>query len=561
MDGETNGNSAIARPAIRVILALIGFACLVQIASLGAENGGLSWFLFLRQDIAALVLVVIMLILMRTASVYQEETRFHWLAVVPLPLIGAAGLVFLCWAGRYLILQDYDLSRDEQMAHFDAWILSRGQLFWQLPPEWQGTNAHALNLMFMLPIGDGEAWVSNYLPINAALHAFIGIVATPALTGPLLAGLGLLALWDVTRQIWPGRSDATLVAMLLYLLSAQIFFTAMTAYAMTGYLAFNLIWLALFLRNQPWSHGAAILIGFLATGLHQPLFHPLFIAPFLAVLLCRCEYRTLAIYLGAYAAIGLFWFVWPLWLSAHAVHPAPADAGGGIGFIERILHIATFPDISALWLLTLNILRFISWQHMLFLPLLIAGLCFAWRERNDLARALTIGLVIPLPLLLVLLPYQGHGWGYRYLHPVLGNAILLCVYGWFRLGGVRILASPMLIASAATLALVIPIHGWQVGQMIAPYAAVDRVIQASGARFAVINENAAPFASDLVINTPDLSNRPVRLLGGELSPSRREEVCSEHVIFIDAQALKPVSRYFGLAGTDAPEHRKVQLCP
>lgn len=561
MGGTAISNSELSRPAIRIILALVGLACLVQIAGCGAENGGLSWFLFIRQDILTIILVVAVLTLLPMAPSEVAKAGSSPIAVPLVLLMGSFGLVVICWAGRYLIFQDYDLSRDEQMAQFDSWVLSHGQLFWPLPREWQGSESRALNLMFMLPIGDGEAWIANYLPVNAALRSLIGAVATPALTGPLLAGTGLLALWDITRQLWPGKRDAVLVAALLYLLSAQIVFTGMTAYAMTGYLTLNLMWLALFLRDKVWSHSLALMIGFLATGLHQPLFHPLFVAPFLGFLLYQRRYGTLATYVGIYTVIGLFWFTWPLWLSAHAAHPAPADAGGGIGFIQRILHIATIPDVGSVWLLTLNLLRFISWQHALFLPLLVAGLWYAWREQNRLALALAAGLVLPLPILLILLPYQGHGWGYRYLHPVLGNAILLCVYGWMRLGGGKALARPMLIASTATLALVIPVHGWQVRQMVTPYAEVDRAIRASDARFAIIDENAAPFASDLVINRPDLGNRPIRLLLGELSPAKRAEVCRKDAIFIDARSLEGISHYFGIDGADAMDHRRDQPCP
>jgi hypothetical protein len=47
---------------------------------------------------------------------------------------------------------------------------------------------------------------------------------------------------------------------------------------MTAHLTLNLIWLCLFLRNDKIGHGAAIAVGFLASGLHQLIFHPL-VAP------------------------------------------------------------------------------------------------------------------------------------------------------------------------------------------------------------------------------------------------------------------------------------------
>jgi hypothetical protein len=33
----------------------------------------------------------------------------------------------------------------------------------------------------------------------------------------------------------------------------------------------------------------------------------------------------------------------------------------------------------------------------------------------------------------ILLPYQGHGWGYRYLHGLIGSLSLLAGYGWIAL--------------------------------------------------------------------------------------------------------------------------------
>ncbi len=56
----------------------------------------------------------------------------------------------------------------------------------------------------------------------------------------------------------------------------------MTPYAMTAHLAFNLAWLWLFLRRGPPAQVAAMAVGFLATGLHQLVFFPLFALPFLA---------------------------------------------------------------------------------------------------------------------------------------------------------------------------------------------------------------------------------------------------------------------------------------
>jgi hypothetical protein len=100
------------------------------------------------------------------------------------------------------------------------------------------------------------------------------MLGDPALLNPLLAGAGAVALFDICRRLLPESRGGQATALLLYFSSAQMLAAAMTPYSMTGHLAFNLVWLALFLRGDKLGHAGAILIGFVATGLHQVIFHP-----------------------------------------------------------------------------------------------------------------------------------------------------------------------------------------------------------------------------------------------------------------------------------------------
>ena len=539
---------SLATLSARLLAILIAVAVLVTTAGFNSEDSGLSWFFFIRQDIAAIAIILIALFFMQRPTNLRLP-RHDWvdrLGSIPHLHWACAIIICLCcWAGHYLIFQGYDLSRDEQLANFDAYILSHGRLFWPLPPEWHGDNAAALNQMFMLPIGEHEAWVSNYLPGNASLRALVGMFADPALTSPFLAGIGAITLFDIARRLWPENRENALLALLLYATSSQILITAMTAYAMTAHLTFNLIWLALFMRDNRAAHACALAIGFIATGLHQPIFHPMFVAPFLLMLLMQRRWQLLAFYCAGYTLIGLFWLAWPLWLATHAVQQAHPDAGGGIGFWTRIVHIISIPSIGGIWLMVLNNIRLLAWQHIMFLPLLIAGLSYCWRVQDRFARALALGLLVPLPVIFILLPYQGHGWGYRYLHGLLGNAFLLCIYGWHRLSTNSQLREPMTLATLATAMIIIPLHGWQAWKMTAPYAQIDRAISESGAQWAIIDESAVPFASDLVANMPDLSNRPLRVLAGAVLPSKLEHVCQNDVIIVGQDELRPITSYFG----------------
>lgn len=485
----------------------------------------------LRQDLA-LVALPLLFILARPARMDGvPRPAPDWL-----PALTATAIVLLCWAGAHLWL-NFALSRDEQMANFDAAIFARGQLYAPIAPEWRAHIA-ALNPMFALPAAGGAGWVSAYLPGNAVLRAIVGVV-DPALTSPLLCGGGALALWTVARRLWPDSQSAAVVALALYAGSSQVIVTAMTAYAMTAHLALNLVWLALFLRGGRWGHGGAILTGFVATGLHQPVFHPLFVAPFLWLLLGRREWRTLAAYLIAYAAIGLFWLAWPHWIMGPTAAP-------GLGFGERLLGALAASGVGGFWAMAANLLRFAVWQHPLLFPLAL----FGWLagRRDPVIGALAGGIALTLVAVAAILPFQGHGWGYRYLHGLIGNACLLGGHGWRRLEAAGLnLRRPMIAATALALLAALPVHVWMAVRLVAPVKAASRAASAVDADFVVVEDRAAPYATDLVFNRADLSNRPIRLLGSQLTPAALAALCrGRSVAFVDAPALAATTRAFGI---------------
>ena len=315
------------------------------------------------------------------------------------------------------------------MASFDAQIFAHGRSFWPIPPVWRPFADALSDPMFILPIGAHEAWVSAYLPVNAAMTAAVGKVLDPAFAGPLLVGAGFLALWSAAGRLWPDLWATRAVTLLLYAGSSQVIVTGSTTFAMSGLLALNLIWLALFLDDRRTAHLGAAVVGFLATGLHQPLFHPMFVLPFFGLLIAQRRWRLLAFYGAAYALISAFWLAWPVWISAHGVGAIPSNGEVDVSFWTRLVNVLRRPNSNGLLLMPMNLLRFVTWQHLFLLPPLVYGMTVAWRG-DQIARALAIGFLLPIPVMFMLLPWQGHGWGYRYLHGVAGNAFLLAGYGW-----------------------------------------------------------------------------------------------------------------------------------
>ncbi len=466
-----------------------------------------------------------------------------WAPAWPLPhrapapvrvLIIAALLGGLLWAGAHALMADYPLTRDEHMAVFDSAIFAGGRLAERLPAEWAGFG-QALVPAFLMETRDDSLLVSGYLPVNAAARSLFGLIGDPALMNPLLAGIGLVLLWRIARDLLPDSPPAQWLTLAGYVISAQVLVTAMTPYAMTGHLTLNLLWLALFLRDRWWSHLLAMAVGVLAMGLHQFVFHPLFAAPFVLWLLLRRRWLPVAGYGAAYGAGLLLWLAWPGIVAGWAGLPPAASAPTTLaGVVEnRILPLVTRIDPDTLPLMLYNLLRMVTWNAAFLLPFLLA-LGPALRRREPVVLALLGGVVLTLAAMAVLLPYQGHGWGYRYLHGLIGNLCLLAGFGYRELAAHEPARSEGAAAAMlATSALVIvPVALWWAHDFVRPHAALHKVIAATDADFVIVDDLAYPDAVDEVRNRADLSNRPLVFSRKHLGDDRIALLCARGTVAV-----------------------------
>lgn len=515
-------------PLRRAALCCGGAVLLLVVFSAVLPRGNLPTRYFWSQDLPVAVLLIALLAwagigrLPRVPAIAVTLTRRR-------VLLGAALLALLLWAGTYLLMFDYPLTRDEHMVVFDAAIYAKGRLAAPLPPEWRD-YATALTPAFLLDLPGRAAWVSSYMPGNALLRTGFSMLLDPALMNPMLAAIGAVALFDIATRLFPDRRDAQAVVLLLYLTSTQMIVTAMTTYAMTAHLALNLVWLALFLRGRRWSHAAAIAVGFLATGLHQVIFHPLFVLPFLDQARREKRWTLLLVYCAAYAAIGFFWVYYPGLVADAAGLRSDAAPGAGSFFSERVLPLILNRDMEMLPLMGLNLVRFASWQNLALLPLVLLAVPVA-RRTEGIAQPLYIGVLLTLVAMAFLLPYQGHGWGYRYLHGLIGSLALLAGYGWRELGDDRVCGrSFLIVGTAVTICLSLPLLLMKSYAFVKPYADVNAMIQATDTDFVVVDTEPVAFAIDEVRNNPDLGNRPIRLSSQVLSPALLEAICARGTI-------------------------------
>jgi hypothetical protein len=510
--------SAIASLAAFNSLRLCGLICVsLLVALLAGATRSLFWDVMNQIALEDIWLAAAGLLL-AGLSALASRMKLDVLALGRTTLaLSAVAVVVLCYIGHYAVLHGYDLTRDEQMVRF------------------------------MPAVSQPTAWVSTYLPGNAALHALVGRFTDDALTAPLLAGMSLPLLWSCARKIWPEDREAATVAIVLLVCSGQFLLSGMTAYAMPAHLFFNLVWLRLFLNDRRFSDVIALAVGWFATGLHQPLFHPLFVAPLLLVLLIERRWRRLAFLGVGYLAIGVFWLQYPEYQHGLVSGPLSTDLLGA-GFIDRIRAVFNL-DWTSLWLTCANLFRFITWQHILLIPLMLA----AWPaiRRDRLAASLALGLVLPIVVIAIILPFQGPGFGYRYLHPVLGNAALLGTFGWRALAPIHDRLRPaMLAASAAGLAILLPVQMGMSYLRYAPNARASATIDASGADYAVIRVADGFHYTNVVLNHPDLANRPIRLWAEKIKDPARlaARICKPgtKVAFATNSFYLPGAAYFGI---------------
>jgi hypothetical protein len=538
-----------------LVLAAMSLPVLVSASSGSPER------IFLRtQDLWVLVFGSVLLAVCARARLpeFIHAARLDKLPAWTVPLAAVLVLV-VCRIGVSLVFEHFALSLDEFLAEFDAAIFRGGVLMARLPEEWRG-YANALQPIFMLEIPRHEYWASGYLPANAYLRAAAASVHLQDWLNPALAAVALLSLYGVGRQLWPERPRRALAAVVLLITSAQFLIMSMTAYAMAGHLAFNLVWLWLFLRRKPASDAAALAIGFVACGLHQVIFHPLFAGPFILELWLARSWRRAAVFTVAYAAICLFWLsYWGLifqWLGVAPESAAAAASAGGQGWLMgRIAPLLAKMDVSNLIFMAASLIRFMTWQNLLLAPLAIVGGVAALRTSGPF-RPLALGIVLTLLLVAALVPTQIHGWGYRYLHGLLGSACLLAIHGWGRLTGAlaeparrRAQAAFVVICLVSGLIL-IPARAWQTRQFSHPHAVAYASIIAQRTDVVLVDNGTVGFdMGSFVRNDPFLMARPKIMLLTMLTPDQLTDLCSRHSVSV-WDARNPAAR--GLPTFDLP---------
>ena len=388
---------------------------------------------------------------------------------------------------------------DEYNSLFQAKIFSTGQLSVAVPELWR-PYARALTPIFVTYDAAAATWSGSYLPVYAALRALCLDLGLTDLLNPFLAIVSLVLVADCAGRLWPEQPQLRLVAATLLLSSAQFWAMSISYYSMPAHLCANLLWVSLYLRG---SWGALALLpwlGGLAIGLHQPVVHPLFVAPFCVDILRRRRFVLASYCLVVYSGFLLLWYGW---LGRMALEETKVNAQDFAWF--------SWPDAKLWFVQTVNLTLSGSWQSAALVLCFVCALV-AFRSFTAPVWALLAGVALTLALYCFFFTNQGHGWGYRYIYGVLGNVVLLATYGWSRLsqrlGQARALR--LLVASTCVALFVqIPLRAFEIEREIRPFAHAQDFLRGLPEKIVVVDRSYIWYGQDLIRNDPSFADRPL----------------------------------------------------
>jgi len=508
--------------------------------TLGRVGGNIFYYLLVHYEtlqftIAGFALLALAALLARRPVVLEKvQASLRWkLSPSRTAALLAFAALAISSAGTFIAYHGFPLCIDEYLPTFQAKLFARGQIFAHIPEEWRRFSP-SMTTIFLMFDPHGFRWTQVFLPVYAAIRALLSFVALDAITGAILAAASVWATFVCGRRIWPEKPHLAPLAAALVFANTQVLVMGMTAYAWPAHLALNLVFLALYLGRgaQFW---AAPWIGFLAFGLHQPHVHPLFALPLVLRFAWQRRWSAFAYYSAVYLAAAGCWYAWL----------KMARLGMPRGELEGIFGVPNTEMIQLQWC---NAALLLAWST----PLLWALACVAWsrwRSLPPLARDLTGGIALSFVFYFAFPHNQGHGWGYRFLHGLIGSGALLAAWGWEQIEerATAALRGALVLSLGFTAVWQLPSRWWEVDEVVAPFAHASRTIEHAPYDFVLLDAPAAWYASDLVRNDPFLTNRPKILFARGITQELFEDLKKRgRVVFLTGPQLRALGLQPGI---------------
>jgi hypothetical protein len=434
------------------------------------------------------------------------------------PWMVAAGAFPLLCLGALFVYEARPLAMDEYAPLFQAQAFAAGHLSGTLPAELLDGLMPRFFQSYFFAVSRGTGEVSSaYWPGFSLLLAPFAWLGVPWAANPAIGALTIPAVHRLAERA-TGSPEAAGWAVAFTVASPVFVVNSISFYALAALLLCNAVYVLLLLQPSVGRALAAGFVGSIALVLSNPVPHLLVGAVFVAWLLFRG--RSLSVlaalvagYLPLAVLLGAGWHAHLADLAAAspaaAAKPAAAAARSVLESAFGILGgLITAPDLRILDARLAGLSKIWTWAAGGLLVLAALG---AARARGSTPLKL-IGLAFLATFFgYFLVPFdQGHGWGYRYIHPawlalpVFAGACLASPGGEGR-SELRAMAAWGVVLSLAVASLLrlaqvdsfVERHVSQVPPLRAPASAARREI-------IFIEIQAGFYTRDLVQNDPFL---------------------------------------------------------
>lgn len=508
---------------LALTLLLAGAAPLAMYSARTPGSGELDYLIYYRllffNDFTnSLAMLAALLVALAIAPLRAAVSRLAALVTRYPGRTCVLAFVLLASASRMVYLA-FPLSMDEYAPLLQARIFAQGDLAATYPrelldrmvlPGFQGS--------FLLANHETGQVVSGYWPGLALLMTPFAAVGLDWALNPLLGALGLVLIGDLARQA-TGREDARGWAMLAALACPQYTINAISYYAMPGLLTLNLFYLWLLLRPGWKSAVLAGAVGSLALVMHNPAPHALFALPCMVWLLSsRARWgRLLPLAAGYLPLTALVLAGWPLLTVSMGLRPAAVSASDTefvASWIEKLRGTFYLPGLDVL-----QIRSYAAWKTLVWSAPGLVLVALLTRPVTAIQRLLLAALLVTFVFYFFFPFDQGHGWGYRYLHPAWGLVPL--VAGIFAVGSQpdhqRLLAAAICAGLLAT-----PIFALTTHHTVSTSAAQELPLAAEGRTIRFIANQPGMYSADLIRNYPGDSNTAITM--GTYGPEQDREL-------------------------------------
>lgn len=510
--------------AASVIQAILLASALCLVIVFGATSG-MSRYIFFQVGLGSYLAVLVALVL--ATALHRFATFPDWLWRTP-PWLLASFVLVVTMVSTHLVHHGFAFSMDEWMQRLQAEIFLDGRAAAVLPEEWR-PYARSMFHSFAQLDSENERVASSYRPGMAALIALFNMGNLGLYVSAFASAASIMLTASIAAKVAPGSRSAPILAALLMASSAQLLAAGMTSYAMSSQLLLNLLWLRLFLNDTTPGHLTAALVGVLTASLHQIHVHLFFALPLFALLIFRHRALPIVIY-GVIYALGhmaiLNWSPFGIPDSVAAAGYAPSNPIAGLGMTIKTLF--ALPDREAGATIAANLVRFLSWQSLALPPLL--WLILRNSRLTPVSLALLASILFSLLPILFLMPDQGHGWGYRYLHGSIGSLVLIVVVGWEQIerhAGAK-LSAVIGWFVLVTLLVVLPMRFLLMEKLVSPWQQGARIVADSTADIVIVDSLWLFYGQDIARTDPFAKERPIAMILHKMSPLQIETLCARY---------------------------------